>query len=506
MKRFLKYMAHMLGFEKLSRFEKDFLHDANLHSSMYIGLLTIVLEVWLLWRQTYSRVIPKWQDEGMDLFDALVKYTSKYWLFLLAGLGLSLFCMYYRTHKSDHMSKGWFFTLLLSGCACVLYPFELKLETFIEVGDVVTPTMALILNISLVGIYACCFLFGVEMVSYALMGHFKHKRVVFLEHMVSVTYCLICLFFGVFVSYSDFWDGKEIICFLMMMIYVGFMLMYRPYITMISLTACFYGFYNILLTFQDGLTFAPKEISIHGVTYFVNSGDTVNYITFLASLITICVAVYHGRLREAKKSQGVLRMFAQTAEALAIAIDAKDNYTHGHSLRVAEYSQMIAKASGMNEDESKIVFHAALLHDVGKIGVPDRIINKNGKLTPEEYEEIKLHPVYGYNILSRISESPSLSIGARYHHERYDGKGYPRGLKGEEIPELARIIAVADAYDAMTSARSYREPFSQERVREEIEKGIGTQFDPKFARVMLELIDGDTLYEMKEVSLEDVQS
>ncbi|MCR5545847.1 MAG: HD domain-containing protein, partial [Lachnospiraceae bacterium] len=245
------------------------------------------------------------------------------------------------------------------------------------------------------------------MVSYALMGYFKHKRVVFLEHMVSVTYCLICLFFGVFVSYSDFWDGKEIICFLMMMIYVGFMLMYRPYITMISLTACFYGFYNILLTFQDGLTFAPKEISIHGVTHFVNSGDTINYITFLASLITICVAVYHGRLREAKKSQGVLRMFAQTAEALAIAIDAKDNYTHGHSLRVAEYSQMIAKASGMNEDESKIVFYAALLHDVGKIGVPDRIINKNGKLTPEEYEEIKLHPVYGYNILSRISESPS---------------------------------------------------------------------------------------------------
>ncbi|MCR4673740.1 MAG: HD-GYP domain-containing protein [Lachnospiraceae bacterium] len=333
------------------------------------------------------------------------------------------------------------------------------------------------------------------------MRYFKNKRVVFFEYCVTIIFCILCIFFGVFVSYSDFWDGKQIICFLMMMIYVGLMMMYRPYITILTLTGYFFGFYKILLTFQGGLTFAPKEVEIHGAIRLFSSGDTVNYITFLASLITICVAFYHGRLGEAKKSQGIYRLFSQTAEALALAIDAKDNYTHGHSIRVAEYSKMIAKAYGKSEEECDNIFNAALLHDVGKIGVPDAIINKNGKLTKDEYEEIKLHPVYGHNILSRISESPYLSTGAHYHHERFDGKGYPEGLKGDKIPELARIIAVADAYDAMTSARSYREPFPQDRVREEIEKGIGTQFDPKFAGVMLELIDKDTSYNMRDKSL-----
>ncbi|MCR5120110.1 MAG: HD domain-containing protein [Lachnospiraceae bacterium] len=201
-------------------------------------------------------------------------------------------------------------------------------------------------------------------------------------------------------------------------------------------------------------------------------------------------------LKEEKKKTD--NMFKQTAEALASAIDAKDSYTRGHSARVAEYSEKIARLSGKTEEECEEVYYAGLLHDVGKIGIDDRIINKNGKLTDEEYAQIKRHPVIGKQILSSISESPYLSIGANYHHERYDGRGYPEGLKGDDIPEIARIIAVADAYDAMTSKRSYRETIPQQMVREELVKGIETQFDPKFARMMLHLLDMDEEYMMQE--------
>ncbi len=201
-------------------------------------------------------------------------------------------------------------------------------------------------------------------------------------------------------------------------------------------------------------------------------------------------------LKEEQKNTRM--MFEQTARALATAIDAKDEYTHGHSMRVAEYAQKIAMVAGKDIDFCSEIYFAGLLHDVGKIGVPNKIINKNGKLTEEEFAEIKKHPVIGKQILSSISKSPYLSIAANSHHERYDGRGYPEGLKGDDIPEIARIIAVADAYDAMTSKRSYRDTIPQQKVREEIVKGMGYQFDPNFARIMLHLIDLDTEYTMKE--------
>lgn len=191
-------------------------------------------------------------------------------------------------------------------------------------------------------------------------------------------------------------------------------------------------------------------------------------------------------------------LFAQTAEALAGAIDAKDKYTHGHSVRVAEYSRKMAEMAGKTPVECEEVYFAGLLHDVGKIGVPDQIINKDGKLTDEEFAEIKKHPGMGKQILTSIDKLPYLSIGADSHHERYDGHGYPGGMKGTDIPELARIIAVADSYDAMTSKRSYRDPLPQVKVREEILRGSGTQFDPVYAKLMLQMIDNDTEYQMKE--------
>ena len=198
------------------------------------------------------------------------------------------------------------------------------------------------------------------------------------------------------------------------------------------------------------------------------------------------------------EQQSMKRLFEQTAEALASAIDAKDKYTHGHSSRVASYSKMIAKMVGKDEKECDEIYFAALLHDIGKIGVPDEIINKNGKLTDEEYEKIKEHTTIGKDILSSIVEFPYISIGAHHHHERYDGRGYPDKLKGSDIPELARIIAVADAYDAMTSKRSYRDPLPQATVRQIIIEEMGAQFDPLFATQMIHMIDEDQEYYMRE--------
>ena len=191
-------------------------------------------------------------------------------------------------------------------------------------------------------------------------------------------------------------------------------------------------------------------------------------------------------------------MILQTSEALASAIDAKDNYTNGHSKRVSDYSVMIAERAGKSKEECEEIRIIALLHDVGKIGVPSSVINKEGKLNDEEYALIKQHTVIGKEILSKIEIAPNLSIGAYYHHERYDGKGYPVGLKGNDIPEIARIIAVADAYDAMASKRSYRNVMSQEEVRSQILKGIGSQFDPTYALIMIELIDDDKDYNLRQ--------
>ena len=202
-----------------------------------------------------------------------------------------------------------------------------------------------------------------------------------------------------------------------------------------------------------------------------------------------------------KKSRENEELFLGIVKSLAAAIDAKDTYTNGHSVRVAEYSAEIARRAGYDVSALQRIYITGLLHDVGKIGIPDAIINKNGKLDDEEYAIIKTHPEKGAAILSNIQDMPELSIGARWHHERFDGKGYPEGLMGEDIPEMARIIAIADAYDAMTSNRSYRKGLPQEVVRAEIEKGKGTQFDPIFAEIMLQMIDEDTNYNMRDKGL-----
>ena len=203
-------------------------------------------------------------------------------------------------------------------------------------------------------------------------------------------------------------------------------------------------------------------------------------------------------LQAETRRQKVEKLSLQIMLTLANTIDAKDKYTNGHSLRVAEYAREIAKRAGKTEQEQEDIYYVGLLHDIGKIGISNSIINKTSGLTDEEYETIKGHTVIGAEILDNMTEIPGLAVGAHWHHEQYDGGGYPEGLKGDEIPETARIIGVADAYDAMASKRSYRDVLPQHVVREEIEKGSGTQFDPEFVRIMLCMIDEDTAYRMRE--------
>ncbi len=199
-----------------------------------------------------------------------------------------------------------------------------------------------------------------------------------------------------------------------------------------------------------------------------------------------------------EQNERLERMSMQIVKALSGAIDAKDTYTNGHSTRVAEYAREIARRAGFPKEAQDNIYMMGLLHDVGKIGVPDAIINKPAKLSEEEYAVIRSHPVMGSEILGNITEFPKLSTGAKWHHERYDGKGYPDGISGEEIPTEARIIAIADAYDAMSSKRSYRNVLPQAQIRAEVEEGKGTQFDPVLADIMLSMIDEDTNYQMRE--------
>ena len=247
---------------------------------------------------------------------------------------------------------------------------------------------------------------------------------------------------------------------------------------------------SILQVFVYGISLNNMTIALMAALLYIFALKDMN------SEVARARAMEIESYRENQKREHAL--FEQTTEALAMAIDAKDKYTHGHSTRVAMYSTRIAREAGKSDEECEHVYFAALLHDVGKIGVPDTIINKDGRLTDEEFAQIKRHTVYGNQILLSIQASPYLSIGAHYHHERYDGRGYPEGLKGEDIPDIARIISVADSYDAMTSKRSYRDPIPQQKVREELVKGMGAQFDPEYAKIMLHLIDKDIEYSMRE--------
>jgi len=235
-------------------------------------------------------------------------------------------------------------------------------------------------------------------------------------------------------------------------------------------------------------------LSVYDATkVFGQLRNTLGY-TIIASIIVVFILLVI--MINSNRKEASLNHIRSVVEALAASIDAKDAYTKGHSSRVADYAREISRRHGDSEAMQEEIHMMGLLHDVGKIGIPDAVINKPGRLNNEEFDLIKSHPDIGSKILSKTSGMAGTSDGVRWHHERFDGKGYPDGLSGYDIPEKARIIAVADSYDAMTSKRSYRNAMDQEVVRKEIEKGKGTQFDPEFADIMIQMIDEDKDYHM----------
>ena len=183
------------------------------------------------------------------------------------------------------------------------------------------------------------------------------------------------------------------------------------------------------------------------------------------------------------------KAYLESIETLRYTVEAKDTYTRGHSDRVSAYSYLIGTYLNLSEEDLKKLKLGGLFHDIGKIGVPDSILLKTDKLTDDEYSEIKNHPSIGAHILSNASMFADIIPIVKHHHERFDGKGYPGKLKGEDIPYLARITAVADTFDAMTSKRAYREPLSLDVVKSEFEKNKGTQFDPDIADVFLDILN-----------------
>lgn len=185
-------------------------------------------------------------------------------------------------------------------------------------------------------------------------------------------------------------------------------------------------------------------------------------------------------------------IFLKTLSVLTSAIDAKDSYTRYHSRNVGMFAVALARGLGLTEEEVTSIHYGAILHDIGKIGIPETILNKPSKLSDSEIQIIKTHPMIGANMLSPIDSLGEAIHIVRYHHERFDGRGYPDGLKGEAIPYTARIVCIADAWDAMTSHRSYRQALPVEIAARELEEGAGSQFDSAMVKIFLNLIHKKT--------------
>ena len=246
------------------------------------------------------------------------------------------------------------------------------------------------------------------------------------------------------------------------------------------------------------VAYAGADISMDEIREY-----TRNYVLLIVSIAAVfliaCVfiglkmhintnrAAELDKLRE--QQQRDKQLIREIIESFAKVIDMKDSYTQGHSSRVAKYTAMLAKELGYNEDTVEQYYNIALMHDIGKVSIPDQVLNKPGKLTDEEFDTIKSHTVRGADVLGSISLMPDIIVGAESHHERPDGKGYPKGLKGEEIPRVAQIIAVADTFDAMYSDRPYRDRMNYDKAIDIIRNASGTQLTPDVVDAFLRLAE-----------------
>ena len=252
--------------------------------------------------------------------------------------------------------------------------------------------------------------------------------------------------------------------------------------------------YQFVMQLKDSMGRGSKIVSVTIVKEKAFYEQVWFYVLAGLAVLFILVAIVRYFIRRKtraleKKQQETMALVGGITEAFAKVIDMKDRYTNGHSSRVAKYTAMLARELGYDEETVEKYYRIALLHDIGKVGVPQEVLNKPGKLTDEEFEIIKSHTTKGYEALKEITIMPELAVGAQAHHERPDGKGYPNHLKGEEIPRVAQIIAVADCFDAMYSNRPYRNRMNFEKVVSIIKEVSGTQLTADVVDAFLRLVD-----------------
>jgi len=252
------------------------------------------------------------------------------------------------------------------------------------------------------------------------------------------------------------------------------------------------GTYHLVVMTKnsDGAVSSPASITVIKQPYiWQKAWFMISAIIILAFFVSILVSLgMKIRIKKIEAKTEEERIFNKAIiGAFSNCVDGKDTYTNGHSRRVAKYTKMLAIKLGESPETVERFYNVALLHDIGKIGIPDAILQKPGKLTDEEFAIMKSHSVRGYEILKDVQIQEDLAAGAHHHHERYDGRGYPDGLAGENIPWVACIIAVADTFDAMSSTRPYRKSLPEDFIINEIKNCAGTQFDPKVVEKFMEL-------------------
>ncbi len=251
-----------------------------------------------------------------------------------------------------------------------------------------------------------------------------------------------------------------------------------------------------MILIGDG-EFKPLPVTIsYKLKASVFTQPLFTVLTFLAFIwcmyLVVCISEYVIKRKAADKERKDKEIILQSMSTFINFIDAKDPYTKGHSQRVATIAAELARRMGMTETEAEHLYYAGMLHDAGKIGVPDGILKKVGILTADEYRIIQQHSSIGGLMLSNFTSIEGIREAALYHHERYDGKGYPEGRNGKDIPLFGRIICVADTYDAMARDRCYRKHLSKEKILSEFMENSGTQFDPSIATFMIEMVKDGT--------------
>ena len=331
-----------------------------------------------------------------------------------------------------------------------------------------------IINLSVFGIYSLSILFNAFFGFYfSFIDDVYTKGVVYvLVNSVSIFYVIESIV--IFILKRSMFNRRQIVC--TCIFYVLFFLSFILQITLFPL---------ILLTDLGCAIGALLVFFSIETPDYVKLMYTLNELNELKASLEIQVKNRTQELDAEKESYETLTL--ETLSSLAHVIDAKDHYTNGHSFRVAAYARGMAQLLGFSPSEQEQLYFAGLIHDVGKIGISEHILSKPGALTEEEYSTIKAHSALGGDILKGIKQYEIFEQVARSHHERFDGKGYPDKLIGEEIPYSARIVAICDSFDAMTSDRSYRKALTDEYALSELTKGKGTQFDPELVDVFLKL-------------------